>query len=394
MPGQGGRTVADTGPKVVVIGGGVIGASCLYHLAERGITDAVLLEKDHLCSGSSGRSAGVVETQYLTEEDVVLRARSMPLFERFAREDGLPFVRHGYLRLGRTPGDLTGFRRSVETQRRLGIAGPRVLDPDGISELVPGLVVGDVAGGLFGPGDGYIDPHRLVGIFARRAQQRGARVLQGTAVTGLAVRAGRVRAVLTTRGEFPGDVFVNAAGPWAAEIGAMAGLTLPVAGYRRQIVVFQPPEPPPAIPFVIDYVPGAKEPGVYFRDETGGLILAGLHQEGAAEGEEPEDPDRFNPRADWGYVRRLAGLLRRRYPPAEAFGVRDGWAGLYPITPDGQPIIGPVPGLENLINAIGFGGVGIQVAPAVGQVVAAMVAGGPVPALAGLERYRLERFWR
>jgi len=377
----------------VVIGGGAIGASCFYHLVQRGVRDVLLVEQAGLASGSSGRSAAVVETQYLAPERIALCAWSMRLVRRFEQEYGLPFVHHGYTRLGHSAAELDGFRRSVEIQREHGVADAMVLDRDDIRRYARDLHVADLAGALFGPSDGYIDAVRLCELFGQLGKDGGGQVWQGRPVTGVHVRGGRVAGVAVGKEEISAEIVVNAAGAWARQVGRQAGVEVPVDGYRRQIVIFEAPEPLGApVPMVIDYVPGIEREGLYFRDDTPSRIIAGLHWEGFGDWERPESPDAYRQDPDWDYAHRVSELLSSRYPAAGRFRVQGGWAGLYPLTPDSEPIIGEVRAIPGLYNAVGAGGVGVQTSPAIGAIVADLVTRGGTAILAGVERYRLERF--
>ncbi len=377
----------------VVIGGGTVGTSCFYHLVERGIRDVVLVEQGALASGSSGRSAAVVETQYLSRDRIALCAGSMALFRRFEDDYGLPFVHHGYMRLGHTDDDLEQFRRSVEIQREYGLTDATVLDRNEVARTVPSLRVDDLIGALFGPSDGHIDPVRLCELLARLGREGGGRVRQGCRVSGIQVRGGRVAGVVCEGEEIHCEFVVNASGAWARQVGVMLGVQLPVEGYRRQIVIFEPPEPlAEPIPMIVDYVPGIEQEGLYFRDDTPSRLIAGLHWEGYGDWERPENPDAYKPDPDWEYAARVSELMSARYRHAASLAVKGGWAGLYPLTPDGRPIIGELREIRGFYNAVGLGGVGVQTAPAVGAIVADLVTKGETAIVPDVEGYRLERF--
>jgi glycine/D-amino acid oxidase-like deaminating enzyme len=380
--------------RVVVIGGGAFGASAFYHLVARGVTDVVLLEQATLGSGSTGRSAAVVETQYVTPDQVALCAWSMRLFRRLEREHGLPFVHHGYLRLGHTAAALAEFRGSVALQRAHGIDDATVLEPAAIARLVPALRVDDLAGALWGPSDGYVDAVRYCTLLAELGRAGGGRVLQGRRATGLRVRHGGVAGVLCGDGEVVEcEAVVNASGAWARRLGAALGLALPVDGYRRQLVQLEPARPLPGpVPMVVDYVPGVEQEGLYFRDDTPARLVAGLHWEGHGSWEQPEDPDAFRQAVDWEYAARVSEALAARYRGAGELRVTGGWAGLYPLTPDTRPIVGPTPGIDGLVQALGGGGVGVQISPAIGAMAADLVTAGKTDVVADWTGYRLERF--
>lgn len=379
--------------QAVVVGGGAIGASCFYHLVERGMRDVLLVEQAAFASGSTGRSAAVVETQYLTPDKIALCAWSMRLFRRLERDHGLPFVHHGYLRLGHSTEDLARFHASVACQREHGVTDAAVLDPDQVARRFPALRADDLAGALLGPSDGHIDPVRYCELLAGLGRQGGGRVLTGRRVTGVRLRGGRVAGVLLGEEAIECDVVVNAAGAWARRVGELAGLRVPVDGYRRQIVIFEPPEPfATPVPMVVDYVPGVEQEGLYFRDDTASRLIAGLHWEGYGAWERPADPDGFRLDADWDYQARVAELLSVRYRDAGRLRASGGWAGLYPLTPDSLPILGEAPAVPGFVNAVGGGGVGVQISPAVGAVVADLLTKGETTVLPEVTAYRLERF--
>jgi sarcosine oxidase subunit beta len=380
-------------PRVVVIGGGAIGASCFYHLTRRGLGEVWLVERRTLASGSTGRSAAVVETQYVDPDQVALCAWSLRLFRELERDDGLPFVHHGYLRLGHRAADLDRFQASLALQRAHGMTDAVVLEPSEVGRAVPGLRVDDLTGALFGPSDGYIDAVRYCEVLAARGRERGGQLRTATRVTAVDVEGGRVAGVRLDGERLACEVVVNAAGAWAREVGKLVGLRLPVDGYRRQIVSFEAPGPlARPVPMVIDYVPGLEEEGLYFRDDAPTRLIAGLHREVHGEGEAPANPDAFREGHDWGYAERVAGALATRYPPAAAFAVTRGWAGLYPLTPDSEPILGEAPGVAGFWNAVGGGGVGVQISPALGAIIADLVVDGRTAILPDLRPYRLDRF--
>jgi sarcosine oxidase subunit beta len=379
--------------RVVVIGGGAFGASCFYHLTARGVRDVLLVEQATLGSGSTGRSAAVVETQYLAPDQVALCAWSIRVFRWLEREHALPFVHHGYLRLGHTGADVAGFHESVALQHAHGCDEARVIGPDEIARIVPALRVDDVTGGLWGPTDGYVDAVRYCELLAGLGRAAGGRVLQGQRARGVRLRHGRVAAVELDGETLECEAVVNASGAWARRLGAALGVALPVDGYRRQLVQFEPRRPLPApVPMIIDYVPGVEREGLYFRDDTSSRLVAGLHWEVHGDAEQPADPDAFRPSVDWDYAARVGEALAARYRGAEDYRVTGGWAGLYPLTPDTRPIVGPTPGVEGLYQALGGGGVGVQISPAIGAMTADLVTTGETGVMPGWARYRLERF--
>lgn len=377
--------------KVVIVGGGVIGASCLYHLAEKGITDAVLFEKDSYGNGSTGKSAGIIESQYIDYEEIRIRVESEPLFRKFHEEDGLQLEENGYLRLGRSEEDREIFQKSVDIQHELGYEGAKVLTPEEIKELVPDMDLEGVHSGLFGPTSSYTDPYLATSIMVEKAKEKGAKAYQNTSVVDIKVKESGGFIVETEKQTVECDYVINAAGAWADKIGKMVGLDLPVKGYRRQVVVLDAPDIDYTVPSVMDYVPGVEEAGLYFREERGNKIFAGLHWESFGDDEDPVDPDNYKESVDSDYVEQLAEKLIEKVPGFTNLGFQNGWAGLYPLTPDTKPIVGEVKEVKGFINCIGFGGIGVQVSPIFGKAVADIVEKGHTNEI-DLNRYSLYRF--
>lgn len=378
----------------VVVGGGITGVSTANALAKAGVDDVVLLEKRSLASASTGRSAGIVETQYFSDFDVELRAQSLREFERLSTETRAEFNQVGYVRLLMDPADEEQFRESVQIQHRHGVDDARFLEPAELEAVVPDLNVSDVYGAIYGPNDGYADPHTITQIYAERARKRGATVRTGVAAESVVVDGDAVHAVETTEGRIDCETVVNAAGPWAPQFAEGVGLDLPAAPYRRQILVAEPPEgtnPGYTVPTVMEYTPAGSKPGLYFRDEGGDQMILGLHQEVGAE-EEPVDPDRYQTDYDEDVALEIFGLLDYRAPSFADYGVVNGWSGLYTITPDTQPIIDHHPTVEGYFVAAGFSGKGFQIGPVVGEIVADLVLDGETEVVSDLGPVRLDRF--
>jgi sarcosine oxidase, subunit beta len=378
---------------VVVVGGGVVGSACVYALTQRGVTDVILLEQEQLAFGSSGASAAVIETQYLDANMIALTHYGHRLCSDLERDHGLPFQHHGYLRLAKREEDLARYHDSVKVQADLGITGSRVLAPDEIDDVIPGLRTDDLVGALWGPNDGYIDAVRYCEILVGLARERGVRFVRGR-LTGVDVTGGAVSGIELEDGStIECSTLINAAGAWARRVGRMVGLDVPVDGYRRQILILESAEPlGRSVPFVIGYVPGEAAPGLYFRGDGPGRIIAGQHREGHGDEESPENPDRFSRSIDWEYAAQLRDELVTRYPPAESLRPNNGWAGLYPLTPDTKFIVGPVDAVRGFYNAAGGGGVGVQTSAGVGAIVADLVVHGSTQVVPHPDEYELSRF--
>jgi sarcosine oxidase subunit beta len=221
----------------------------------------------------------------------------------------------------------------------------------------------DLQGGTFCPQDGYADPYMAAMGFANAARGLGVRIEEQTRVTALSIESGRLRGVETTRGPISTPVVVNVAGPWGGEVARMAGLDLPVLPYRRQVFVTQAFEPlPKPVPMILDI-----EPAFYFRGEGPGVLM-GMS--------DPEEPSSYNLTVDYRFLEKLIDHAVHRAPLLEEAEIGRGWAGLYAITPDDNPIIGALPGAEGLLCAIGFSGHGFQQAPTVGRILSELILDG------------------
>lgn len=378
---------------VVVVGGGVIGSACVYALAQRGVTDVILLEQEQLASGSTSASAAVIETQYLDPNMIALTNFGHRLCSDLERDHGLTFHHNGYLRLAKREKDLALYHDSVKVQADLGITGSRVLTPAEIDEVLPGLCTDGICGALWGPNDGYIDAVRYCEILVSLAREQGVRYVRGRLAT-IDVTGGAVSGIQLDDGSTIGcSTLINAAGAWARRVGQMAGLEVPVDGYRRQILILESDHPfSRSVPFAIEYVPGEAAPGLYFRQDGPARLIAGMHREGHGDDESPENPDRFSKGIDWEYAAELREQLVTRYPSAEALKPNGGWAGLYPLTPDTKFIIGQAGTVNGFYNAAGGGGVGVQTSAGIGAMAADLIVHGSTQVVPHPEEYELRRF--
>jgi sarcosine oxidase subunit beta len=321
--------------EVVIIGGGVMGTSTAYHLAKKGCREVVLVEKETFFGqGATGRCAGGFRHQFATEIDIRLSKHSIPMLERFPLEIGqeIGFNQCGYLFLLSREEDVRAFRRNVELQRRLGVE-TQWLSVEKIAQLVPLVDLEGIAAGTFCGQDGLADPSSVVQGYVKGARRLGAMLLTETEVLDIEVRAGRVRGVITSQGMIQTPVVVNAAGPWAGQVGAMAGVDVFVKPVRRQMSATTPiPQVPKDFPMVIDFAQS-----LYFHREGPG-ILTGMSN--------PDEPPGFDQSLDLDWqMRHLEAAILRMPILAEA-GILNSWAGLYEVSPDALPILGRVAGLE------------------------------------------------
>jgi sarcosine oxidase, subunit beta len=376
--------------SVVILGGGVVGLSTAWHLVERGVADVTVLEATDLAAGSSSRSAGFIESQYVDPLDIELRARSMHTFRRLQRENGLEIKEIGYLRLAPDEGTLEAFEESARLQREHGIDDAEVLDADAVRRLVPWLRGDGIAGGLFGPRDGRIDGPAYCRLLAGLAEAAGARLRTGVRVVDASPTASGWR-LATNGGVVDCDVVVDAAGPWAARMGDLLGVTVPVIPLRNQIGIWRLERPlDRVLPMVMDYIPHSGARGLYVATyDDADHVLAGLHSEELVG--EGVDPDAYEQSADEDYLADTHAALERRMPDLPLGGVERAWAGLYPVSPDGLPIVGPAPGDPSVIVAAGGGGSGIQLSPIMGALAADWIAYGEPRSLSDGRRVAPDR---
>jgi sarcosine oxidase, subunit beta len=357
---------------VVIIGGGCMGASVAYHLARRGITDVVLLEREKmLATGSTGRNAGGVRHQFSNESNIRLSIESIEVLERFAEQVGqtIDFHQDGYLFLLSSQDSVETFQKNVALQRSLGV-DVQWLDADEAARLAPGVKVDGVIGATFCQRDGIADPNGVTMGFAKGAQASGAAIERDTAATGIVTSGGRIAAVETTRGRIDTPIVVNAAGPHARDVGKLAGVDVPVDPYRRHIFIAAfdtvgsgaaPLRVPSSKIMVIDF-----ETTFYFHREGAGLLF-GMG--------DPHEPSTFDTTVRWDFLPEVTEAAVQRLPALADASISHAWAGLYEMSPDANPIIGAVPGTPGLFLVNGFSGHGFQHSPAAGRILADVIAG-------------------
>lgn len=366
---------------VVVVGGGVVGASAAYHLAAAGAGRVLLLEReDRLAAGSTGACAGGFRTQFSSEVNIRLSQASVPMILGFTEEHGLPLdvVQHGYLFLVRDEAMWRDFVAANELQHSLGVQA-ELLGPERAGELAPGISLDGIVGAAYGPKDGIADPSGLTHGYATLARRAGAKIELGVPVTGIRTADERVMGVETADGSVEAPVVVNAAGPWAGVLAATAGVELPIEPIPRHVLVTGAfPGAPERRTLVID-----AGTSFYFHREGPGVLM-GMGT--------PNELPAFDTTPDEAFVAdELLPTAVRVFPPIEEASVEHSWVGLYEMTPDRHPIIGEAPGVEGLYLANGFSGHGFQHAPVVGKLLAELVVEGRTTTVdisgLGLERF-------
>lgn len=350
---------------VIVIGGGVQGASLAFHLAQRGVKVTVL-EKQFVGAGATGRSSGLVRMHYDTEVDSRLAWESFQYFrdwkERVGGECG--FTRTGFIQIVGVE-QREALKANVAMHQRIGIPA-LVITADDVKRLAPAFATDDFELAAYEPESGYAMPSDTASALMTAARTQGARLVQGYAVTGITVTSGKVTGVETAQGDYSAPIVVNAAGAWAGQINKLVGLELPLDTWRHDTMfVVRPAEIGPSHPTVIDF---PKE--MYFRPE-GGLTLVGL-EDGNPLGESPDgDTDHAQP----GFVERAIDRICLRVPALEQGGLHSAHGGYDGITPDQHPILGAA-GPDGFYLDCGHSGTGFKTAPAIGLCLAELILDG------------------
>ena len=350
--------------EYIIVGGGVVGASTAYHLAQAGAKGVVLLEKESFFGiGATGRCAGGVRYQFATEVNVRLSQASVPMIENFEAEIGqsVDYRPIGYLFVLTNEKDVATFERNVALQHRLGVQ-TEWLSGDDIRARLPLMHFPDALAGTIHHKDGLADPNGIVMGYIQQARALGVQALTDVEVTGIERNGGRVTAVSTNQGKIQCKHVINAAGPWAGLIGEMAGIHLPITPIRRQVITTTPiPELPADFPFVIDFAQS-----LYFHPEGEG-ILTGRSNVNEAPG--------FDQRVDeeWEWTALESAI--ERMPILEKAGRQSGWAGLYEVTPDAHPIFGQT-AVSGFWVVAGFSGHGFMHGPIAGKLMAEIILEG------------------
>lgn len=341
---------------VVIIGGGVVGVATAYELAHAGVKDVLLIERDQLGSGSTCKAAGGVRAQFSDDVNIALGARSLETFENFhARFDQeIDLHQVGYLFLLDSADDVAAFERNVKLQNDLGVPS-RMISVAEAKELSPLINADGLLAAAYSPTDGHCTPESVVQGYAVAARRAGAQLFTHCAAQGVEVVNDEIVAVETSRGRVETDTVICAAGPWSQEVGAWAGVDLPVVPLRRQILVTDP------TPWVADDTPFTIDFGTtyYFHREGRGLLV-GMS--------DPDETPGFKLSRSQDWLPRLAASIERRTPSLVDVGMASGWAGLYEMTPDHNALIGEAEDVSRFLYATGFSGHGFLMGPAVGEV--------------------------
>jgi sarcosine oxidase subunit beta len=373
-----------TSHDVIVVGGGINGASIAFNLAKGGLKVS-LIEKDFIAAGPTGRSSAIIRQHYSHEVTARMALRSLRIFQNFDDVVGgdPDFHQTGFLLAARAE-DVDLLKANTALQQEVGI-DTRLVSPQEVKDLEPHISIEGIAAAAYEPESGYADPAATTTAYAQRAKDLGADLQLGTRVQSLLVERGRVMGVETDKGAFQADVVVVAAGPWTPLITETVGIELPIKASRHQVATYRRPDE-----FERHMVFAGFDDEVYIRPETGGLMLVGSIEPEEAEAE-VADPDSFNERVDFDIVADFSERVARRYPLMEQGTTAGGWASLYDVTPDWHAIMGALPGVEGLYCVAGTSGHGFKLGPAVGEMMADLIINGEKPD-ADINLFSLNRF--
>jgi sarcosine oxidase subunit beta len=373
---------------IVIVGAGILGLSIAYHLAERGITNVTVVDKGYLCGGASGRNGGGVRAQWSSEANVRLMQESIHLCRDFAAQMKINvwFRQGGYLFLARTPSVRAQLEKSVALQTACGLR-TRMLMPAEAARIVPEIDVSGIEAASFNPDDGVVFPWPFVWGYAQAARTRGVEVVTWHEVIGFNTTGSRIDGVRLRSSGPPGNTargessiathrVVNAAGAWSPRVAALLGIDLPNRPHRHEICSTEPLKPW-LKPLVADL-----SDGLYFSQSTRGEIVGGISNEYVPAG--------IDQRSSHAFLGLYARALVKTCPVLANVKVLRQWAGCYDLTPDANPIVGPVDGIEGFVQANGFMGHGFMMAPVIGRRLAAVLADGTTDPI--LDSWNLRRF--
>ena len=379
--------------RIVIIGGGVIGTSVAYHLAKAGCRDVLLLEQGQLSCGTTWHAAGLVGQLRASESGTRLVQYSTDLYSALAGEVGLAtgFVRCGGVIVARTPERMVQLRRTAAAAEAYGLAC-EIITPRRAAELWPVMDVADLCGAIWLPDDGKANPADLTYALAKGARDAGVVIRERTRVTGILTARGAVTGVRTQDGDVEAEIVANCAGPWAKQVGAWCGVTVPLHSCEHFYAVTEP------IDGVHRDLPILRDPDgyTYFKEEVGGLVVGGFEPNAKPWVAPDALPDPFEFQLlteDWDHFSLLADEAQLRVPALRTAGIKKLYNGPESFTPDNQFLIGEAPECRNFFVAAGFNSVGIASAGGAGRALAEWIlTGDPGVDLTASDIRRFARF--
>ncbi|MEO8508685.1 MAG: FAD-binding oxidoreductase [Betaproteobacteria bacterium] len=373
----------------IVIGGGVIGVSIAYHLSRLGCPRVLLLERGQLGGGTTAQSSCIIRTHYSVPQNVVLAQRGQAAFSDFAGyledpEADAGFNRCGLMIVAGEGARAAAMRETLAVERGLGIDA-RELTIDDARRLHPLLQLSDIAAVGWEPDAGYADAYLALTAFARNARRLGATLREGVEVTGLTRDdTGRVTGVTTAQGPIGAGVVISAQNIWSRELAAWTGVALPLTLSRHAVFTLEAPVPyTRALPVLKDLASPGK---LYMRGYGGTQLLVG----DGNEGETIAAPDTEQADVPLDYVAEIGEQVAHRMPVFAEAGLASSWTGVYDVTPDWNPVLGALPGIDGLQVAYGFSGHGFKLSPVIGRLLAQSALG--LPTDIDLAPYSLSRF--
>jgi sarcosine oxidase, subunit beta len=352
---------------VVLIGGGIAGSSIAYHLVAEGCKNVLVLERESAQGkGSTGKSMGGVRAQFSTSVNIQMSLYSIPFYSTFEDRLGYPcdYRAQGYLFCATNDKQIAYLSANFQKQVAMGLKNVRLISGDEIRGMFPQLRGDDILGGSFCSTDGFVDPNSAMVGFMTWASEHGATLWKNATVTGITRRNGTFE-ISTTRESVETRVVVNCGGAWAASIAKMLGIELPVEPLRRMLVPTEPFDQfPHTAPMIIDM-----SNGFHFRPESRGFLLAW---------NDPEETPGYKTDFEPGFIEKILTRAADRVPVFENLAVnpKRAWAGLYEMTPDHHPILGPSPEVPGFFFANGFSGHGVMHAPATGKILSDLILTG------------------
>ena len=355
----------------VVIGGGMMGMSTAYYLKRLGVADVTLIEKNTPAYGSTGRCAASFRAQWGGALNITLGKACIDRFEHLTEHLGvdldIQLYQNGYLLVAYTESQFEQFKKNVELQNSMGVQS-KLLGLDEALEICPGANLSDAVGFSYYKRDGHADPMVTNFAYYEAARGIGVRVEKFTEVTGFKVGSECVKGVVTNRGTIDTDIIVNAAGPWAGRVGALAGLNIPVKGERHEIMVTEPVDFGVCPTMLMSF-----EPDYYVFQRPHGSIIAGC---GPARYRKEAAPfDDYSMGASWNFMEHMAGHVNKLLPRARGLRIVRQWSGMYDITPDLQPVIGESDELKGFWVSVS-GARGFMFGPVAGEMVAEKIVKG------------------
>jgi len=363
---------------VVIIGAGINGCALAYELSKRG-KDVVVIDRKHIAAGATGRCGAGVRQQWSTKENAILAKKSVEIFERLNEEldADIDFRQGGYLIAIHSEEEMEQAKKNVEMQRSIGLP-VRIIDREEIKEIVPILDPDgmEAIAATFNPTDGHADPFRTAYAYAMAAIRHGATFYKFTEAKAIKTEDGKVKSVVTNRGEIRTNVVVNAAGAWSSMVAKMAGLEIPNKPVRKEALVTEP------IKRIFDAMVISFKHGIYFSQMSQGQILGGIPS--------PEEKVGYYTEPTFSFLQRMAYMLGKYAPVLKHINILRQWTGFYDVTPDALPVLGEDERLEGFIHCHGFSGHGFMIAPMTARLLAQLITGEKLDL--PIDRLNIKRF--